>query len=59
MILAGVLTVPIFWFILIISNDRRIMHTTNTRSENFWIGAAAGGSGAATLALIWTSVVAH
>lgn len=57
MILAGILTVPIFWFILIISNDRRIMRTTNTGWENFWIGAAAGGSGAATLALIWTSVV--
>jgi Mn2+/Fe2+ NRAMP family transporter len=57
MILAGLLTVPIFWFILIVSNDRRIMHTTNTVWENFWIGAAAGGSGAATLALIWTSMV--
>ncbi len=57
MILAGILTVPIFWFILIISNDRRIMRTTNTTWENFWIGAAAGGSGAATLALIWTSLV--
>ena len=43
MILAGILTVPIFWFILIISNDRRIMRTTNTSWENFWIGAAAGG----------------
>ena len=57
MILAGVLTVPIFWFILIISNDRRIMRTTNTMWQNFWIGAAAGGSGAATLALIWVSVL--
>ncbi|HYY70070.1 MAG TPA: divalent metal cation transporter [Terriglobales bacterium] len=57
MILAGLLTVPIFWFILVVSNDRRIMHTTNTVWENFWIGAAAGGSGAATLALIWTSMV--
>jgi Mn2+/Fe2+ NRAMP family transporter len=56
MILAGILTVPIFGFILIISNDRRIMRTTNTVWENFWIGAAAGGSGAATLALIWTSL---
>lgn len=56
MILAGILTVPIFWFILIISNDRRVMRTTNTVAENFWIGAAAGGSGAATLALIWMSL---
>jgi Mn2+/Fe2+ NRAMP family transporter len=52
MILAGILTVPIFWFILVVSNDRRVMRRTNTRWENFWIGAAAGGSGAATLAYI-------
>ena len=49
MLLAGVLTIPTFLFILIVSNDRRIMKTTNTRLENFWVGAAAGGSAAATL----------
>ena len=53
MICAGILTVPIFWFILIVSNDRRIMRTTNTKWQNFWIGAAAGGSGAATLVYVW------
>jgi Mn2+/Fe2+ NRAMP family transporter len=53
MICAGILTVPIFWFILVVSNDRRIMRTTNTKWENFWIGAAAGASGAATLVYIW------
>ena len=36
MILAGILTIPIFLFILIISNDRRVMRTTNTRLQNFW-----------------------
>ena len=57
MILAGILTVPIFWFILIVSNDRRIMRTTNTRAQNFWIGAAAGGAGTATLVYLATSLL--
>jgi len=42
-VLAGILTVPILVFILLLSNDRRIMRTTNTAMQNFWIGAAAGG----------------
>jgi Mn2+/Fe2+ NRAMP family transporter len=42
-VFAGVLTVPILFFILLLSNDRRVMHTTNSRWENFWIGAASGG----------------
>jgi Mn2+/Fe2+ NRAMP family transporter len=41
-VLAGILTIPIFFFILILSNDRRVMHTTNTRAENFWLGACIG-----------------
>ena len=59
MILAGMLTVPIFWFILAVSNDRRIMRTTNTREQNFWIGAAAGGAGTATLVYLITSLLHH
>jgi Mn2+/Fe2+ NRAMP family transporter len=53
MLLAGVLTIPTFLFILIVSNDRRIMRTVNTRWQNFWVGAATGGSAAATLAYFW------
>ena len=41
-ILAGLLTVPILIFILLLSNDRRVMRTTNTQYQNFWIGAAIG-----------------
>jgi Mn2+/Fe2+ NRAMP family transporter len=48
-VLAGVLTVPILVFILVLSNDRRVMRTTNTRYRNFWIGAAIGGLLAAEL----------
>jgi Mn2+/Fe2+ NRAMP family transporter len=42
-VLAGVLTIPILFFILILSNDKRVMQTTNTRAQNFWLGAAIGG----------------
>lgn len=53
-VLAGVLTVPILVFILMLSNDRRVMRTTNTRYRNFWIGAAIGGLVAAELLwVIW------
>jgi Mn2+/Fe2+ NRAMP family transporter len=55
-ILAGVLTVPILIFILLLSNDRRIMQTVNSRWQNFWIGAAAGGLVAAGVVFIWWKV---
>ena len=42
-VLAGVLAIPILVFILLLSNDRRVMRTTNSRWQNFWIGAASGG----------------
>jgi Mn2+/Fe2+ NRAMP family transporter len=41
-VLAGVLTVPILVFILMLANDRRVMRTTNSRSQNFWMGATIG-----------------
>lgn len=52
-ILAGILTVPILIFILMVSRDRRIMITTNTRAQNFWIGAAIGGIISAGLLAFW------
>jgi Mn2+/Fe2+ NRAMP family transporter len=48
-VLAGIFVVPILFFILWISNDRRIMRRTNTRWENFWLGGAVGGMLAANL----------
>ena len=41
-VLAGILTIPILFSILILSNDRRVMHTVNTRPQNFWMGAVIG-----------------
>ena len=52
MVLAGVLLIPTLIFILLISNDRRIMSTVNNRWQNFWLGAAAGGTAAAGLIYI-------
>jgi Mn2+/Fe2+ NRAMP family transporter len=54
-ILAGILTVPILLLILVLSNDRRIVRTTNSRGQNFCIGAAIGGLLAAMfMLLLWT-----
>lgn len=55
-VLAGALTVPILVFILLVSNDRRVMHTTNTWWQNFWIGASIGAVITATLILFWWKV---
>jgi Mn2+/Fe2+ NRAMP family transporter len=56
MILAGALTGPILIFILLVSNNRRVMRTTNTWSQNFWIGGAAGAVLAAALIALWWQV---
>ena len=41
-VLAGILTIPILIFILLLSNNRRVMQTLNTRTQNFWMGAVIG-----------------
>ena len=56
-VLAGVLTVPILVFILLLSNDRRVMRTANTRYRNFWIGAAIGGLLAAELLWVFWAAI--
>ncbi len=56
MILAGALTPPFLFFILVLSNDRRVIRTTNTKWQNFWMGACAGGLLAAELAWLWWSL---
>jgi Mn2+/Fe2+ NRAMP family transporter len=56
-VLAGVLTVPILIFVLMISNDKRVMSTPNTWWQNFWIGAASGAViCAAIVVLIWKAI---
>ena len=56
-VLAGILIIPILVFILVLSNDRRVMHTINSRWQNFWVGACAGGLTAAIgILLFWSAI---
>lgn len=55
-VLAGLFIVPILFFILWLSNDRRIMHTVNTKWDNFWLGGAVGGMIVANLVFLWSAV---
>lgn len=56
-VMAGIIIVPILFFILWISNDRRIMRTTNTRWQNFWLGGALGGMVIANAIFVWVEFV--
>ncbi len=56
MLLAGVCLIPTLLFLIVIGNDRRIMRTTNSRWENFWIGAASGSLIAAGCAYAWWKI---
>jgi Mn2+/Fe2+ NRAMP family transporter len=56
-VLAGALTVPILVFILLVSNDRRVMRTTNSWWQNFWIGASIGAIITAALILFWWKII--
>jgi Mn2+/Fe2+ NRAMP family transporter len=52
-VMAGVVLVPIFAFILLLSNNPRIMRTTNSRFENFWLGCAAAGMLVSNILFFW------
>ena len=51
--LAGVVLVPIFAYILLLSNNSKIMRTTNSRFENFWLGCAVTGMLISNLLFFW------
>lgn len=52
-VLAGIVLVPIFAYILLVSNNSRIMQTTNSRFENFWLGCAAAGMLVSSILFFW------
>jgi len=52
-VLAGIVLVPIFAYILLVSNNTRIMQTANSRFENFWLGCAAAGMLVSTILFFW------
>lgn len=52
-VLAGIALVPIFAYILLISNNRNLMQTTNSYWQNFWLGAAGAGMVISNLLFFW------
>jgi Mn2+/Fe2+ NRAMP family transporter len=56
-ILAGALTLPVIVFVLLVSNDRRLMRTANSWWQNFWIGAGGGSILCAALLILWWSLL--
>jgi Mn2+/Fe2+ NRAMP family transporter len=56
-VLAGIIIVPILFFILKISNSRRIMCSTNTKWQNFWLRGALIAMVIANAAFLWTELV--
>lgn len=52
-VLAGIVLVPILIYILLISNNKRVMQTTNSSFQNFWLSFAAGGMALSNLLFLW------
>jgi Mn2+/Fe2+ NRAMP family transporter len=55
-LLAGVLTIPILMFILLLANNPRVMKNTNTLSQNFWMGATLAALLGSGLLWCWWAV---
>jgi Mn2+/Fe2+ NRAMP family transporter len=55
-VMAGIVLVPIFLYILTISNNQRLMRTANTNLQNFWLGCATGGMVISNLLFFWNVV---
>jgi len=55
-VLAGIVLVPIFLYILTISNNQRLMRTANTNLQNFWLGCATGGMVISNVLFLWNLV---
>ena len=51
--LAGIVLVPIFAYILLLSNNPKIMRTPNSRFENFWLGCAVTGMLISNVLFFW------
>ena len=51
--LAGIVLVPIFAYILLLSNNSKIMRTPNSRFENFWLGCAMTGMLISNVLFFW------
>jgi Mn2+/Fe2+ NRAMP family transporter len=56
-VLAGIVLVPILIYILLLSNNSKVMQTTNSKFENLWLGAAAAGMLVSNILFFWTVMV--
>jgi Mn2+/Fe2+ NRAMP family transporter len=56
-VMAGIVLVPIFIYILLISNNKRVMQTTNNSFQNFWLSFAAGGMALSNLLFLWNALL--
>jgi Mn2+/Fe2+ NRAMP family transporter len=52
-VLAGASLIPIFVYILLLSNNPRLMRTTNSLFENLWLGAATLAMVVANALFLW------
>ena len=55
-VMAGVVLVPIFSYILILSNNPRVMRTTSSRFENICLSAAALGMLISNILFFWSEI---
>lgn len=53
-IMAGILVIPILWYILRLTNDRAVVGEPNSVFQNFWLGGAIGGSLVANAIFLWS-----
>ena len=54
--LAGMVLVPIFTYILLLSNNPAVMPKLNTRWENIWLGFATTAMLISNLLFLWTEI---
>ena len=53
-VLAGIVLVPIFTYILLLSNNPKVMRRLNTRFENYWLAFATMGMLISNVLFFWT-----
>ena len=55
-VLAGIVLVPIFVYILLISNNPGVMRTPNTKWQNWWLGFAVMAMFISNILFFWTQL---
>jgi len=53
-VMAGIVLVPIFTYILLLSNNPKVMRRLNTRFENYWLAFATMGMFISNVLFFWT-----